>query len=90
MLKLPGTLRKNGTNLKMVMRSKNKAIFSQHDGSTLLGYEVIKIKVHRTRINNFLKRVEPEREVYPSTEKWGKLGWTCRTWERAIEKYNAI
>lgn len=68
MLKIPGTLRKNGTTLKQVIRCENKALYNQYDGELLLGYEMIKIQVQRTRMNSFLKRIDPEREVYPSTE----------------------
>ena len=28
----------------------------------------------------------PAREVYPGNEAWGKLGWTCKTLEEAMQR----
>ncbi|MHA1213001.1 MAG: hypothetical protein ACTSSH_11115 [Candidatus Heimdallarchaeota archaeon] len=74
----------------MVICTPKKAIYAQYIDELLYAYEVIKIRVHPQRYNAFLKRNEPEQEVYPSSEQWGTMGWTYRIEERAMEKYNQI
>lgn len=90
MKKLSHTFMKYGYTLKLVQRDRNKAIYSQSIGSRLIAYEVIKIRVHPARYNALFRRNEPETEKYPSSEQWGNMGWTCNTWERALDRYESL
>jgi hypothetical protein len=90
MNRLSQEIRKNGFIYKLMNRSAKKAIYAQYLNNLLIGYEVIKIRVHPPRYNGFLLRDESAREVYPSSEQWGKNGWTCMTLEKALERYNQI
>lgn len=90
MLRLPEELSKYGYSFKLIIRCENKAIYSQSLENLLIAYEVIKIRIRPPRFNRFLSREDPAMETYPSNEQWGKLGWTCRTWEEALERYNLI
>jgi len=88
--RLPDTFMKYGYAFKLVQRGRNKAIYAEYLGNHHFAYEVIKIRVHPARYNAFFDRHDPEMEIYPSSEQWGRMGWTCNTWERASEKYNQI
>jgi len=90
MLRLPESLKRYGTTLKLVMRCENKAIYSQYYGDDLVGYEVVKIRILKSRFVKIFNRIEPERETYPSTGQWGIYGWTYMTLEKAIERYNQL
>ena len=90
MQKLPQIFTKYGYTFKLVIRTTQKAIYAQYIGELLYAYEVIKIRVRPPRYNTLLERNEPQRGIYPSSGQWGKMGWTFRTWERALERYNKI
>jgi hypothetical protein len=90
MKKLSETIKHDSYILKLVLRSDKKAIYAKYWGDTLTTYEVIKIKIRPSKYSTFLKAQEPEREKYPSTEQWGNMGWTYRSEEEALEKYNQI
>jgi hypothetical protein len=74
---LPKDFKKNGFTYNQVIRGPKKAIYSQSHGNMLIAYEVLKIKIRPQRFNTFLKRVEPEGEIYPTKELWGIAAWTC-------------
>ena len=96
--RLPGSFTKYGYTFKLVLRDTNKAIYAQYLGEDLIAWEIVKIRVRPPRYNKFLKREEPAREVYPTSEQWGKMGWTVSnwkkdpegSWERALKKYQKI
>ena len=90
MKKLPDSFMKYGYAFKLVQRCQNKAIYAEYIGNHLFAYEVIKIRVHPARYNAFFNRHEPETEIYPSSEQWGNMGWTCITWKRALERYESL
>lgn len=90
MQKLPVYFKKYGYTFKLIVREAKKAIYAQYDNDQLMAYEVIKIRVRPQRYNAFLKRNEPEREIYPSKEQWGIMGGTYKTWKKAMEKYSEL
>jgi len=90
MQRLPEQCKKYGYTLKLVKRSPNKAIYGQYVGDHLIAYEVIKIRVRPKRYSQFLKVHQEAAEIYPCNEQWGDLGWTCKTREKALEKYNSL
>ena len=79
---------KYGYTFQLLAREAKKAIYAQSYNDHIVAYEIIKIRVRPPRYNAFMKRIEPEREVYPSSEQWGTKGWTYKTWKIALEKYN--
>ena len=70
--------------------SENKAIYGQYIGERLIAYEVIKIRKRPKRYNTILKRIEPDKEVYPSKGEWGDWGWSPSKWKDAIKMYNKL
>lgn len=90
MRKLPKFFNKYGYSFKLVVREAKKAIYAQSYNDHIVAYEVVKIRVHTPRYNAFLKRDEPEKEIYPSSEQWGTMGWTYKTWKKAMGKYSEL
>ena len=76
----------HGFNYTQLERTDKAAIYKQvwgKDGSP--AYEVIAIRVRQP------DALFPEiREEYPSSEKWGKLGWTYTDYEKAREKFKTL
>lgn len=90
MIRLPESFKKYCYSLKLVRRCENKAIYAQFWGSDPIAFEVIKIRKRLRKYNKLFKQEQPESEVYPSSEQWGKSAWTYRSWETALAKYNSI
>ena len=90
MIQLPDEKRKNGFQYILVGRSTRKAIYAQYLWGTVIGYEVVIIRVHPTKYSHFLNRPIPEREVYPSTGEWGKFAWTYKTLDKPDEKFRLL
>ena len=90
MEKLPASLRRIRHNLHLVRGCENKAIYAQFDDNTQVGYEVIKICIRPSRFNKFLNKHEEEKQIYPSTEQWGIMGWTYKSYKSALKKYHSI
>lgn len=88
--KLPTTFRKHGYDFELVEREEKKAIYAQSYEGRILAFEVIKIRVRPPQTNVFLGREDPAREVYPTSEQWGRQGWTICEKDKAMEKYNSL
>jgi len=74
---------KHGITRSILHRSGNIAIFaSERD------YEVITIQSHDGRV--IASNECPAAEYPPSSEQWGAKGWTYRTIDEAIAKYNDL
>ena len=85
---LPKELRKNGFLYTLVLREGNKAIYEQTVTTKIKYFEVFKI---RTRPERYFKgKLFPAGEVFPSNEDFGKTAWTCRTYEKAMERFNSL
>jgi hypothetical protein len=68
-------LRVQGRTLKQLKREGMVALYALHGGSGLLyGYELVQVQVRLAE--KILGRSFPEREVYPKSESWGRLGWS--------------
>jgi hypothetical protein len=74
---------KHGITRSILHRSGNIGIFaSERD------YEVIVIQSHDGRV---IQGNEcPAAEYPPSSEQWGAKGWTYRTIDEALAKYNGL
>jgi len=84
---LPKTFSAGGYLHEQLERDGRFAIYRRSKGDRR-HYEVIEIISH----NGYTiagKYVEPA-EVYPSSEKWGLLGWTCDSMGRACDKINEL
>lgn len=90
MKQLETVLIKNKFVYKQVKRNKDTAIYSQHDTETspVLSYEVFTIK-KRPEVNIF-GRYYPSQEVFPADNDFGRTAWSCRTLQRAEEKFKEI
>lgn len=78
-----------GHDYHQVWRDDNAAVYEQrgHYGQ-LLGYESIAIK--RQEAKEIFGRSYSAREIYPSSEDWGTLGFTKNNLEDAIETAKAL
>lgn len=99
--KLPETKKKNGYLYKMVTRSKNAAVYSQHNEKfpedTSVGYEVFEIKVCKPYSlvqKHGKKKGEvyhyPAAEKFPGNEDFGKSAWAFSKKESAMKKFEEI
>ncbi len=89
MQELEIAFRRNGYDYEQMTRSRSTAIYQQTDpDSGDIWYEVIKITIREE--NNFKGRVFPRRERYPSSEDWGRLGWTFKDRQNAEAKYQEL
>ena len=75
---IPETYSKNGYNYRLIERTAKAAIYGQHMGSRLIAYEVVKVRVRAGRESEVNGRnvVFEAGEYLPSTEEWGRFGWT--------------
>jgi len=79
------TFRKNGFDYQEVWREGDFAIYKQSKSiTTKIWFEAVQI----TRHDGYEiagNKIEPS-EVYPSSEKWGLLGFTCSSLEAAHKR----
>lgn len=89
MKQLAEKLTKNGFVYELVKRNDYKAIYSQttQDGQ-LLGYEVFRIRKNKQW--EMHGKVFPAAETFPTDNDFGITAWSCRTLERAKERYAEI
>lgn len=80
---LPLEITQNGGHkYRQVWRNERCAVYEQHGHyDQLLGYEAILIK-HQEAKRVFGKDY-PDKELYPTSEDWGKYGKTCDSIEEA-------
>jgi hypothetical protein len=83
MTSLPSFLKHSGYDLTLVERGAFWAIYRKSkDGYHNPHFEVVVIEVRPAETMPTGSEL-PEREVYPNSEAWGQLGWTCNTLKRA-------
>lgn len=96
---IPAKFSKNGWNYKLLERSDRVAIYSQSRHPDLpangkaTAYEVVLVRVAPPKtINDPIRgaRTLGVREFLPSTEEFGRFGWTVATLSRAREKMAEI
>jgi hypothetical protein len=83
MTQLPLTFTKSGWTFRQVWREGDQAIYRKEKGNTVV-YESIRVLSH-DGYEIAGKRVEPA-EYYPGNEAWGTDGFTCGSFERALER----
>ena len=80
--------RKHGRTFRLFQRMRNVAIFRCSELSAFSPFEVILIQSHNGR--EIAGRIVPPREYPPSDAQWGSKGWTFRTEEAAVAKFERL
>jgi len=89
---LPQKLRYNRFNYTLVLRGQRSCIYEQEVTPDLKYYEVFRIKIRKEKtikIKGIEKKIEAG-EKWPRDEDFGVWAWTCRTLERAKERFNEL
>ena len=89
---LPAKKRFNGFDYTLVLRGKRSCIYRQEVTPGIQYFEVFKIKVRKERIlkvKGVEKKIEAA-EMWPRDEDFGVWAWSCRTLERAMERFNEL
>ena len=75
---------------KQIHREGNLAIFERHHiNSDKIHFEVVKIREQKACLLSNGVQLE-NKEIYPSDNLGGALGFTCLTKERAFERLEAM
>lgn len=86
--RLSTVLKRQGFLYRERMRDGNWAIYEQlrKGDEKRLGFEVVRIGRH----NGFsiAGKTFPPAETYPTSSMWGYSGWTCSSYEAAVERMN--
>ena len=88
---LPLNKRFNGFTYTQ-LRGKRSCIFRQEVTPEIHYYEVFKIRYRNERIIKVKgqeKKIEAG-EIWPNDEAFGYWAWSCRTLERALERFNEL
>ncbi len=88
MITLPMTKHKNSFTYNQVLRGKKSCIYRQSVSGQTSYYEVFIIKTKKAHVL-FGKEVT-EREIFPPDEAFGNWAWTCKTYEKALEKFKKL
>ena len=86
---IPESYSKNGWGYKLITRDGDYAIYSQGGD---VAYELVKVRVRKdasfTALNKdtgeSVERVIIAGEYLPSTEEWGRYGWTYKRYDNAV------
>lgn len=90
MKRLPDVLHIGGFKLTLLDRMLDVAIYEKtKHGFKFVSYEVVLIKwqPERTLPNGLSFQML---ELYPSSERWGQLGWSYRDKEDALAKFYSL
>jgi hypothetical protein len=90
MTPLPKVIRKEGFELTLVSRKGKAAIYRQHWASGSPDNDADEVILPLLRKTNHLGQPVEPYETYPSSEEWGRRGWTLTTVARAQEKLEQI
>lgn len=85
---LPGQLRHDGFDLRLVKRVGRVALYEKTKGEYTC-WEIILVRKRSGRLlptGKFL----PARECYPASSDWGIRGWTAMTLTRAKKRFNEL
>jgi len=86
--KLPLKLRKNGFSYTQVCRGWRSFVYEQSVTPEIKYYEVFELRIQpECEIKGYFY---PAKERFPGNEDFGKWAWTCRTLERAMERFNEL
>lgn len=79
---------KLGWNHQQITRRDNIAIYKRwKEGGLDPHYEVIRVKSHNGFKIPGTDQMSDPAEYYPGENAWGKDGFTCMTWNEAMDKF---
>jgi hypothetical protein len=85
---LPSILKKNGFIYTLVKRGIKTMIYEQRDGEIVVGYEVFKNIISKTK--NISGKIISPRELFPKNDDFRFTAWAPRTLEEAIIKFDEL
>ena len=88
MKKLEKEFKKWNFIFTQVKREGKYAIYEKFFEETSIGFEVIIIQ--KQKEHERFGQVFPAKELYPSSEAWGKYGWTFTDFRDAITKFKSM
>lgn len=88
MKKLDTVIKKRLFEYNLIDREDHKAIYSQSYEGKVIAYEVFKVKVAKE--TELFGAIIPEHEKFPGDNDFGVTAWSCKTYDKAIERYNNI
>ena len=92
--RLPEKFTRNRYQFEQLCRTEETAIYVQHVNGRQKSYEVIVIRVSDRKAVKSAGKVQfvgcESYECYPSSETWGRCGWTYTTEEDARAKYDLL
>lgn len=86
MIPLPHKIRKNGFYYVQVLRGERSFIYEQRITPEIKYYEVFELRIQPAKTFPSGKSY-PAKEKFPGNEDFGEWAWSCRTYERAYERY---
>ena len=86
--KLPLKLRKNGFNYTQVCRGWRSFVYEQLITPEIKYFEVFELRIQPEREK--FGKLYPTKERFPGNEDFGVWAWTCRTLEKAMERFNEL
>jgi hypothetical protein len=94
MKRLPEKFTKYREQFELICRTAKTAIYLRHINGRQKSYEVIVIRVADRKAVKSAGKVQfvecESYECYPSSETWGRCGWTYTTEEDARAKYDLL
>jgi hypothetical protein len=73
-----------GLTAKLILRTEKKAIYLRSDGY----YEIFQVHVRPPSL--IFDHQYPEMELYPCNEDFGKIAWTCKSYDGALRIYESL
>ena len=88
MIPLPSKYKKWGYTFEKIKREGDVAIYSQSISGKVVAYEVF--IVQKKKAIKVEDHIIQAREAAPPASKWGELGHTCKTLERAETRFEEL
>ena len=85
---LPQILMKNTYTYVLYRRGIKALIYEQRVSKKIIAYEVFKKIISPEK--NIKGKILPPREKFPSNEDFGFTAWSCKTKQRASEKFHEL
>ena len=85
---LPITFTAGGFQFRQLWREGNVALFEKSKSENNRSFEVVRIQRRNARLA--FGKTLPASEVMPSSERWGKDGWTYTDLEHARQKFRTL
>jgi hypothetical protein len=81
---LAKTFRKHDSDMQMVMRQGDVAVFARKS-ATMTAFEYEVVIVQKADEQEIFGKRYPAHELMPGDEHWGRYGWSTNLWWRAEE-----